>query len=227
MCIRDSINAEYMGCNNKTQNLIAEKQGRTTIDIPLRNQNEQNIWYILTADDPSKEFDESVLDKSENVQDLIQKVKYMLIQKGSLGFRNLKKIFQEMDKDGSGTLDADDFRWGLKNYGLQFTDQECKILLNEFDKNKNGVIEFSEFISILRGQLSSERKNIVEAAYKKIQQVLKNNVKIDGIAKLYDVVKHPEVQKGQKTEQQEFKEFVSAWNWTCLLYTSPSPRDQA
>lgn len=24
-------------CNNKTQNLIAEKQGRTTIDIPLRN----------------------------------------------------------------------------------------------------------------------------------------------------------------------------------------------
>lgn len=53
--------------NNKTQNLIAEKEGRTTIDIPMRNQQEQNIWYILTADDPSMEFDETVLDKSDNV----------------------------------------------------------------------------------------------------------------------------------------------------------------
>lgn len=46
----------------------------------------------------------------------------MLVQKGPLGFRNLKKIFAEMDKDSSGTLDADDFRWGLRNYGLKFTE---------------------------------------------------------------------------------------------------------
>lgn len=65
--------------------------------------------------------------------------------------RGLAKVFQEMDKNGSGTLDSDDFRWGLKNFGLNFSDQECKILIEEFDKNQNGVIEFSEFISIMRG----------------------------------------------------------------------------
>lgn len=50
--------------NNKTQNLIAEKSGRTTIDVPMRNQFEQNIWYIITADDPKMEFDETLLDKA-------------------------------------------------------------------------------------------------------------------------------------------------------------------
>jgi len=48
---------------NKTQNLIAEKSGRTTIDIPSRNQLDQNCWTIITASDPSQEFDEAALVK--------------------------------------------------------------------------------------------------------------------------------------------------------------------
>ena len=46
---------------NKTQNLIAEKSGRTTTDIPLRNQSEHNTWIFKTADDQSQDFDESIL----------------------------------------------------------------------------------------------------------------------------------------------------------------------
>lgn len=46
---------------NKSQNLIAEKTGRTTIDIPSRNQYDQNGWVLVTAQDPSQEFDEALL----------------------------------------------------------------------------------------------------------------------------------------------------------------------
>lgn len=59
---------------NKTQNLIAEKTGRTTIDIPLRNQEDQNIWTVLTAAHPSYEFDESTLDKPESPLALVAKI---------------------------------------------------------------------------------------------------------------------------------------------------------
>lgn len=47
--------------HNKTQNLIAEKSGRTTIDVPMRNQHEQNLWEIRTAKTPEEEFDENLL----------------------------------------------------------------------------------------------------------------------------------------------------------------------
>jgi len=46
---------------NKTQNLISEKTGRTTIDIPSRNQKDQNCWALVLASDPNQEFDESIL----------------------------------------------------------------------------------------------------------------------------------------------------------------------
>ena len=47
--------------HNKTQNLIAEKVGRTTIDVPMRNQNEQNVWEFRLAKNPNEEFDDSAL----------------------------------------------------------------------------------------------------------------------------------------------------------------------
>ncbi len=47
--------------HNKTQNLIAEKTGRTTIDVPMRNQHEQNLWQIIAAKRSEEEFDESLL----------------------------------------------------------------------------------------------------------------------------------------------------------------------
>lgn len=69
--------------HNKTQNLIAEKTGRTTIDIPLRNQNPQNVWTVLTAQDKSQEFDESILDKTNSVESLLTKLKHQMIQRGT------------------------------------------------------------------------------------------------------------------------------------------------
>lgn len=35
--------------NNKSQNLIQEKRGYTTIDVPSRAQKEENLWLILGA----------------------------------------------------------------------------------------------------------------------------------------------------------------------------------
>jgi hypothetical protein len=38
--------------NNKSQNLYQEKKGLTTIDIPSRNQTDENLWLVLGASSP-------------------------------------------------------------------------------------------------------------------------------------------------------------------------------
>jgi hypothetical protein len=40
-----------------------------------------------------------------------------------------------MDLDKTKSVEFDDFRWGLKNYGLNFNTDEVKILFKFYDKN--------------------------------------------------------------------------------------------
>lgn len=47
-------------------------------------------------------------------------------------------------------LEYDDFKWGLRNYGIQVIDDETKIIFTEFDKNKNGVLDYQEFLEAFR-----------------------------------------------------------------------------
>ena len=72
----------------------------------------------MTADDPSLEFDESLLDLAENVQDLLNKFKHTLSKKGVYGFKGLINSLNGLDEQGNGKLDIDDLKWGLRNYGL-------------------------------------------------------------------------------------------------------------
>ena len=64
--------------------------------------------------------------------------------------RALDRIFKAMDADGSNDLDQDDFRWGLMDFGIQISKDEAGEVLKNFDKNGNGKVSFSEFLSTLR-----------------------------------------------------------------------------
>jgi len=41
---------------------------------------------------------------------------------GSL--EGLKKVFNEMDKDGNGTIDPVEFKFAMKGFGVQLTEEE-------------------------------------------------------------------------------------------------------
>ena len=96
------------------------------------------------------EFDESLLDQPKTATDLLCEIKQMLCNRGSYGIRGMARIFLAMDQDGNRTLEFNDFRWGLKNYGLSYNNEECKVLFNHFDANKNGSIDFNEFMTMIR-----------------------------------------------------------------------------
>ena len=55
-----------------------------------------------------------------------------------------------MDERGDKNLDVDDFRWGLMDFGVQVTKEEANEILAHFDKDKNGSVNFNEFLVTLR-----------------------------------------------------------------------------
>lgn len=66
-----------------------------------------------------------------------------------------------MDRDSNGNLDKDDFKWGLRNFGLVFNENEYRLLLETFDTKKDGSIDFNEFIETIRIAFSPNRETLV------------------------------------------------------------------
>eukprot|EP00658_Telonema_sp_P-2_P083971 TRINITY_DN920_c0_g1_i13.p1 TRINITY_DN920_c0_g1~~TRINITY_DN920_c0_g1_i13.p1 ORF type:complete len:669 (+),score=242.11 TRINITY_DN920_c0_g1_i13:95-2101(+) len=61
------------------------------------------------------------------------------------GEEELQKAFDVFDTDGSGALDADEFRKALGLLGEDLEEEELDTLFKKADSNKNGEIELDEF----------------------------------------------------------------------------------
>ncbi|EFN53790.1 hypothetical protein CHLNCDRAFT_36351 [Chlorella variabilis] len=58
------------------------------------------------------------------------------------------KAFQKLDKDGSGTLTADEVAEAMGMAG-KMTEEEVKEMITRYDVDGNGVIDYAEFIKML------------------------------------------------------------------------------
>lgn len=57
---------------------------------------------------------------------------------------NLRRIFKEIDQDGSGKINAEEFRKALEAGGCQATLSEINDMITEADKSGDGMIDFKE-----------------------------------------------------------------------------------
>jgi Ca2+-binding EF-hand superfamily protein len=195
----------------KTQNLQLEKTGAITSDVATRYQEEQNIWMICTAPDPSYAVPLEG-DEEYTFEDLMRDIKNRLLERSSFGIRGLGRIFRAMDDNGNAQVDVDDFRWGLIDFGITITKEEAQQILKYIDRDGNGTIDFDEFMRFIRGDLNDFRKNLINQAYGKLDVNKDGLVKLDDIAEIYDASKHPDVIQGKKTENEVFLEFMEKWD---------------
>ena len=135
--------------NKKSQNLIAERVGRVTGDTPLRGQEKQNSWVLIGGQRECDEYDEDQNYKSIKVEDILNGISAFLRNKGVYGLRGLRQMFKQIDANNSGALEPSDLKWGLRNCGIQLMDDEINVLITSFDANKDGVLQYQEFVQAL------------------------------------------------------------------------------
>lgn len=134
---------------NKTQNLALEKTGNITVDVPTKFQLDQNVFCAITA--PAASFDAPIEELHRfSIDDLMKELKSKIMQRSSAGVKNLSRIFKLIDRNGNGNLDVDDFRWGFIDFGFNLTHEEAKQLLQHFDRDKNGSVNFTEFLMAIK-----------------------------------------------------------------------------
>jgi len=62
----------------------------------------------------------------------------------------LYRTFRAIDDNGSRTLDREELKYGLCDYGMNLSPAEVNQLFNELDKDNSGHISFDEFLQALR-----------------------------------------------------------------------------
>ena len=98
------------------------------------------------------------------------------------------------------SLDKYEFTKAMQDYMLGFTDSEISILFKAFDLDGSGLIEYDEFLRVIRGPMNDYRTKYVDKAFAKMDRDGNGYIDINDITGVYSAKKHPEVISGKKTE---------------------------
>jgi len=100
----------------------------------------------------------------------------------------------------------------LGEQGIGLNQEQLQIIFNYFDRNKNGSVDYDEFLRGIRGELTEYRKTYIRKAYEKLDKNKDGKVTLEDIAKIYDVSYHPDIVSGKMTPEQVYKQFMSLWD---------------
>ena len=77
----------------------------------------------------------------------------------------LKMAFTTFDKNDDGTINTDEFALAMRELGFEMTFAEVKLLMKGVDADRNGVIDFYEFCTMV-AMFDDVKENANEEALK-------------------------------------------------------------
>ena len=156
-------------------------------------------------------------------EDLLQRLRDKLKTRGARGIIGLAKQFRIMDDNHSLSLDKFEFAKAMSDYMLGFSEGETQIIFAHMDYDRSGLIEYDEFLRMIRGPMNANRKNIVLKAFAKMDKDGSGMIDIDDIRGVYTADKHPDVIQGKKTEQQVLSEFLETFETAHSMRNESTP----
>ena len=98
---------------------------------------------------------------------VLDKVRSELFSNGKVTVRSLGTTFSAFDSNGNRAIDKQELYWGLKNLGSTISKREAHILLEYLDTNKDGNVDYNEFLFALRGLPNEHRQEVIQRAFDK------------------------------------------------------------
>lgn len=116
---------------------------------------------------------------------LIQILREQCLRRGLGGIRGLGVVFRTMDLDCSRSIVMEELKIGLQRFGLRMADSYLKTLFDSMDSDKNGKIDFLEFMKALRLPLNNKRIDVINEAFDKLDINHDGVLDVDDLKGLY------------------------------------------
>ena len=150
---------------------------------------------------------------AEQTFDVVDRVKDVILSRGGAhGIRGLSRVLKIMDDSGDKQLTKDELYYGLRDYGVDLTPREMKVVMTYFDRDKSGTISFDEFLRGIRGDMNPRRLALVNQAFDILDKTGDGEVTVEDLRDVYSVEKHPGVLEGKLTPDQALAEFLDQWD---------------
>ena len=75
---------------------------------------------------------------------------------------NYKEAFLEYDQDGSGNISIKELGTVMRTLGENPTEDELQDLINKFDEDGNGTMEFTEFLCMMAKKVNKIVENYIK-----------------------------------------------------------------
>lgn len=131
--------------------------------------------------------------EAEPPNQVLQKVRKNLVERGNYGIRSLGILFRRIDASGKKKVDRHEFAWAMKENGHILSSLEFERLFKYFDRNNDGVVDYVEFMQGIRGELSERRRTAVYEVFRRLDVAGNGKVPLDDLILAYNVEKHPKV----------------------------------
>ena len=117
----------------------------------------------------------------------------------------MRDAFNLLDEDSSGTITYQNLRSLL---GDEFDIEEIELMIAQVDAKHNGVIDFEEFLLLMRGNAQEEELSNLLSPTKNVNAVNESDVEVNVVDEEEEEEKETEQEteeKKEKIEEQEEK----------------------
>ncbi|XP_074640343.1 calcyphosin-like protein isoform X2 [Tubulanus polymorphus] len=160
----------------------------------------------------NRELMQKSAEEAKNAKTPIEKLRCQCLSRGAHGIKGLGRSFRIMDDDRSRSLDFNEFKKGIENYGLQLETNEIREMFEELDRDNSGSLDFEEFLKAVRPPMSRRRVKLIHEAFVKLDRTGDGVVTVEDLHGVYDVSKHPKYLNGELTKDQCLRKFLDSFD---------------
>ena len=99
--------------------------------------------------------------RSSYSEDILNETQFQKVYKEA----KLLEVFNQLDSDGSGTIEEDEISTAMKKMGYKISAKQCSAMMQKLDTNNDHMISFDEFLAFFAAFPHGSYEEMVESWY--------------------------------------------------------------
>ena len=165
------------------------------------NEKKENLKEDIEKNEKEKEK-ENEKEEIDHTDELILNLRNKLAKRGLLNLINIESRLRELDEDNTQELDIKLFSQLCKEFDFGLPREDIEELFVSFDKEERGLINYDDFIRVLRGELNENRKELIHNVFKHLDLDNKGNLTVGELLNLYQAKNSYEYTQEKKSEEE-------------------------